>query len=316
MEDLARILQVQRKLGFKVDAWQIYLAAPAWLRDRVMALDYQDESDDDWEYAETLLTESLHDGGHRGNYFISILEDCNTRHSLEADFGAGKFLRSSQPGNIIVGDEEHVQKLQGTGPYHTFMIFIKKCVVDDFFREATQSDRGLPEHLLRMSFRDEKLSAITKQIFQHFRQPRQVGRRMIKEYLQNQILERLLEVSGKKVDRLTSDDQLQPTRLIDILDFMRAHCTEDLSLNQLAEQANVSRSHFVRLFRQTTGESPKQFLLKLKLERAKQLLATAPHLTVLEIARSCGFYDQSHLARALRQADGITPAVFRSGAFL
>ncbi|UUO08531.1 AraC family transcriptional regulator [Blastopirellula sp. J2-11] len=280
-----------------------------------MALDYQDESDDDWEYAEALLTESLHDGDCRGNYFISILEDCDTRYSLEADFGAGKFLRSSQPGNIIIGDEESVQKLQGKGPYHTYMIFIKKCVVDDFFREATQSDQGLPEHLLRMSFRDEKLRLITKQIFQHFRQPRNVGRRMIKEYLQNQVLERLLAISGKKINRLTSDDTLQPTRLIDILDYMREHCTEDLSLNQLAEHANVSRSHFVRLFRQTTGESPKQFLLKLKLERAKQLLATAPHLSVLEVARTCGFYDQSHLARVLRQAEGITPTLLRREPF-
>src|SRR5579859_7624117 len=57
-----------------------------------------------------------------------------------------------------------------------------------------------------------------------------------------------------------------------VMDFVQAHLVQDLSLEALAQQAGFSSYHFARLFRQTTGESPHQFVLRQRIERAQRLL--------------------------------------------
>src|SRR5260370_41150018 len=60
-----------------------------------------------------------------------------------------------------------------------------------------------------------------------------------------------------------------------VTDFMRAHLSQDLSLDVLAQQIGFSPYHFARLFRQTLRESPHQFVLRPRIERAQHLLKKA-----------------------------------------
>lgn len=83
----------------------------------------------------------------------------------------------------------------------------------------------------------------------------------------------------------------------------------DLSLNQLAAAANVSPFHFARLFKNTTGIAPHQFVLRLRLERAKRLIA-AGQLSLTEIALAVGFFDQAHFTNVFRRTFGLTPKAF------
>lgn len=95
-----------------------------------------------------------------------------------------------------------------------------------------------------------------------------------------------------------------------VTDFIQAHLDQDLSLEALAQQAGFSSYHFARLFRQTTGESPHQFVLRRRVERAQQLLkeTTAP---LAQIALESGFANQSHLTRAFKQQYSLTPRAYR-----
>jgi AraC family transcriptional regulator len=54
------------------------------------------------------------------------------------------------------------------------------------------------------------------------------------------------------------------------MDFVQDHLSQDLSLEALAQQIGFSPYHFARLFRQTTGESPHQFVLRQRIERAQR----------------------------------------------
>ncbi len=312
MEDLAKFLRLRNSPTSHIDSCKIFRQSPGWIRDRVLAVDYRIDPENPWEYAEILLSEAFHDGGRRDYFFISLLEDSDTRFSLEVDFGAGKYLRNNQPGSIVFGDEESVQTIKGIGPFHTSMIYVHKDVVHNYFKELTQSESTSPEALLTRSFRDDTLQVLIKQLIYHFRQPVQTGQTMLRQHLQDRILHRLLDVSHQKTPTLSDDDHLSQRSLKRVVDYMHLHFVQDLSLDELAKQAEVSRSHFVRLFRQSLGESPKQYLLKLRLQKAKELLAIeAKHVTVLQIAQACGFCDQSHLAREFRQVYGTTPAAFR-----
>jgi len=68
--------------------------------------------------------------------------------------------------------------------------------------------------------------------------------------------------------------------------------------------------HFARLFRRTVGVPPHQYVLRRRVERAKELLLTG-RLGLSEVALAAGFSDQSHLTRVFRRAVGLTPARFR-----
>ena len=91
--------------------------------------------------------------------------------------------------------------------------------------------------------------------------------------------------------------------------FIAENLGERFTLDDLARQAGVSRFHFARLFRVSTGDSPMAYLLKSRIERAKQMLLQDDR-PVCEIAAALGFCDQSHLTRTFRRMTGQTPREF------
>lgn len=91
--------------------------------------------------------------------------------------------------------------------------------------------------------------------------------------------------------------------------YMETHIGENVSLGDLAGAACVSRFHFARLFRVSTGNSPMAFLLRLRVERAKEMLRRGD-AKIAEIAAALGFFDQSHFARSFRRVVGVSPREF------
>jgi AraC family transcriptional regulator len=103
---------------------------------------------------------------------------------------------------------------------------------------------------------------------------------------------------------------LSPRQLRRVVDFVRAHLSQDLSLDTLAQHTGFSAYHFARLFRRTTGESPHQYVLRQRIERAQELLEQ-PDLPLIEIACATGFAHQSHLTQQFKRQFGVTPSVYR-----
>jgi len=95
-----------------------------------------------------------------------------------------------------------------------------------------------------------------------------------------------------------------------VTEFILAHLNQDLSLAVLAQQVGFSPYHFTRLFRQATGESPHQFVMRQRIERAQHLLQEAD-LPLAHIALESGFANQSHLTQAFKRHLGLTPAAYR-----
>jgi AraC family transcriptional regulator len=86
--------------------------------------------------------------------------------------------------------------------------------------------------------------------------------------------------------------------------------TGDTSLSELASLCGLSRSYFVRAFKQVTGMPPHRWLLMQRVKRAKVLLR-GTNMPIAGIAVACGFADQSHLTRVFSKAFSISPAAWR-----
>jgi len=104
---------------------------------------------------------------------------------------------------------------------------------------------------------------------------------------------------------------LPPARLRRVFEYIDANLDVGVRLNMLAREAGVSAFHFARLFKESTGNSPHQYLLQRRLDRAKTMLRQ-PAMSLAEISTSTGFADQSHFTKVFRRFTGVTPSEYRS----
>jgi AraC family transcriptional regulator len=95
-----------------------------------------------------------------------------------------------------------------------------------------------------------------------------------------------------------------------ITDYIHEHLAESIQLEDLSQQVGFSPYHFTRLFRQSVGESPHQFVLRQRVEHAQHLLRYTD-LPLAQIALVCGFAHQSHMTQVFKRSVKLTPAAFR-----
>ena len=96
--------------------------------------------------------------------------------------------------------------------------------------------------------------------------------------------------------------------------YMEAHYSDSGLTNQsIADHLEVSEVYLRRMFREVFHTTPKQYILDLRLRKAKQLLAEG-HLPVNEIGEICGFSSVYHFSRAFRQVTGLSPTEYRNNA--
>jgi AraC-like DNA-binding protein len=93
--------------------------------------------------------------------------------------------------------------------------------------------------------------------------------------------------------------------------FLEERFAHKICIEELASQVGLSPRHFARSFLQATGCTPHDYLLQLRLSRARELMTRPSQAVCLkQIAESCGFYDQTHFGRHFRRVFGTTPAAF------
>jgi AraC family transcriptional regulator len=90
------------------------------------------------------------------------------------------------------------------------------------------------------------------------------------------------------------------------MEYMQDHYAESITLDKLTRLSNLSSSHFINSFKQTLGVTPHQYLLKIRIERAKEKLQRSS-LPLSEIAYELGFTDQSHFSRYFKKITGMSP---------
>jgi AraC family transcriptional regulator len=104
----------------------------------------------------------------------------------------------------------------------------------------------------------------------------------------------------------------QPRAVTQAVDFIHDNYAGGLSLSDIAAAAHLSPFHLSRIFKKATGVSPHQYLLQVRVNSARSLLAAgAGGRSLAEVAAAVGFADQSHLTRHFKRMLGVTPKQMR-----
>lgn len=96
-----------------------------------------------------------------------------------------------------------------------------------------------------------------------------------------------------------------------IRDYVGENMHEPISLAELAGTVGMSKYHFSRRFKDSTGMTPHSYVTAARLTRAKRILARYKTIPLVEVATACGFSDQSHMNRVFKKYLGTTPGKFR-----
>lgn len=95
--------------------------------------------------------------------------------------------------------------------------------------------------------------------------------------------------------------------------FVESNIAQEFAVDDLARLAGLSTFHFAREFKRSTGATPHQYVIRQRIERAKQTLVDG-RSSIADVAADCGFSDQAHLARTFKQLVGLTPSQWQKSA--
>lgn len=136
------------------------------------------------------------------------------------------------------------------------------------------------------------------------------GRLYAESLIQTLTLHLLKNYSTATARRKTARGGLSGYKLRRVQEFIDANLETDLSLAEIAAVCDLSQYHFARAFRASTGLTPQQYLMRQRIERAKELLAK-DDLPIVEISLQTGFKNQSHFTTLFRKYTKFTPKLWR-----
>jgi AraC family transcriptional regulator len=131
--------------------------------------------------------------------------------------------------------------------------------------------------------------------------------RMYREALSTALAVHLLREYGAAVPGPKKQHGGLPReKLVRAVEYIQDQLHTDLTVSRIAQAVYVSPYHFTKLFKQSTGQSPHQYVVEARVRKAKELL-TKGKFTISEVAYRVGFVDQSHLTRHFKRVFGLPP---------
>ncbi|KAB8331766.1 AraC family transcriptional regulator [Scytonema tolypothrichoides VB-61278] len=177
-------------------------------------------------------------------------------------------------------------------------------------KEAVEIDPHQIELLPEFRVRNPSIEQIGMMLLTELKNGGLAGRLYIESLTNVLAVQLLRNYSATQPSVSLYNGGLSERQLLVVTDYIHEYLSEEIKLSQLAELLGMSQFHFSRLFKQSVGIPPHQYLLQQRVERAKQLLKQT-ELSITEVAFLCGFNSHSHLSKWFRQLTGITPKTYR-----
>ena len=230
----------------------------------------------------------------------------------DADFewwSEGKHrVEKTEPGILIVLPPGTRDRLLWRGPSKRLLLSIRADRLASFAAELGYT--RVPEFQAKWALKDSGLKQLIAEMGREAEAEWPLGRLyadLLSIGLQSHLLRRQALESVPIPD---AKGGLIMPRLRRALEYITEHLESDLRLEDIARELELSSFHFARGFRNSTGQTPYQYLLDQRMERAKVLLRIGRE-SIQEIALECGFSSPVNFSRTFRQRVGIAPGVWR-----
>lgn len=123
-------------------------------------------------------------------------------------------------------------------------------------------------------------------------------------------LEELIVILSRAYSKLDTKESKLLIRISKVLDYIEANFEEEINLPTLAEKCYMSVRNFQRIFKKATGQSPIDYLIHIRLQKAKSLLRNTD-LPLVDVAFKAGFSEYNYFSRKFKQIIGVPPTKYK-----
>ena len=211
-------------------------------------------------------------------------------------------------GDISITPADILNSYQAYGDDHYVLIRIPTLLVERVATETTNSASKI-ELTTEFRARNQQIEQLAMLLRTELHRGDSGLGQLYVESLTNALTVNLLRDYGGKLQIPIYEGGLSDSQLLRVTDDINDCLTQTIKVQDMAKLLGISRFHFSRLFKQTTGISPHQYVMQQRIELAKQLLKQ--DLTIADIALECGFNSHSHLGKYFRAITGMTPKAYR-----
>jgi AraC family transcriptional regulator len=232
---------------------------------------------------------------------------------LERDIGRAWVTRQIGPGHIFVTRSKTPYEVRYSSPPGEELEIIQVHIaVDQFLAALEEVYPGKAEQVEVLDFfgRDEALAHLCFVCAEMLsaRTPASSKRvTALTQFFAAHLAEKYTRAAGEEP---VFRGGLPICQLRKVEDYVREHLAEDVPVERLAELVELSSSHFSRVFKESTGMSPLQFVVRERITFAQQLIRETSR-SLIEIALHVGYTSPSHFAQVFRRVVGVTPTEFR-----
>ena len=215
-----------------------------------------------------------------------------------------------QRGDILITPANTPLFVRWLGDEDCLRIRLTREFVRSIARETLNKDYDSLELLPEFQIRNPQIEACAMMLFAEWQQEH-FDNGLYLDSLTNVLTVNLLRHHTASKPKLPIyEGGLPPRQLSQVLDYIDTYLEQNIKLTDLAQLLDMSQFHFSRLFKQSIGLTPHQYLSQQRVERAKELLKKTDRL-IIDIALECGFSSHSHLSKQFRQFTGMTPKTYR-----
>jgi AraC-like DNA-binding protein len=227
------------------------------------------------------------------------------------------------PGESVIVPPNELMKIdfpeaETENPTQCIALSISKEMIDNTFDllNDTLPDRMIPNewgldltnfHLINT----QDLSEIINRFIRIGVKERSREKDVIATLALKELLIRLTQTQARELLEKTYKQMASHNRLAHVVAFIKSNIREDITLETLSAEACMSKTHFSRTFKNDLGLSPMDFILKERLNLAKNYLRMANY-QIQEVCYMSGFNNITYFIRAFKAEFGVTPKVFQS----
>ena len=146
---------------------------------------------------------------------------------------------------------------------------------------------------------------LLRRIISSFASGKMIKEPVLSSYIE-QILAELFVLSSKYESKINEQESV----IDKALDFINNNFCKQIPLEQIAKRAAISKYHFIRTFKKETGHTPHNYIINLRINKAKSLLITSG-LQIKAIAFESGFKSEAHFIQTFINRTGMSPSIFR-----
>jgi AraC family transcriptional regulator len=239
---------------------------------------------------------------------LVLVQDLLGGWRTHGDSGGGHFDVTSEKGNLYLAAPNFAHTINVSTNSHCRKLTFPTTQWDSVLNEAAGGAYSLESlQFCRGPFRSQAIQSALRNLWALSDEEGAPSRLLVRA-AGCEILAELCRLSGASL--APARGGLAPWAKRRCLELMQERLSEDISLDELATEAQLSPFHFARMFKESVGVPPRAYLTRLRLERACELLETTD-LPVTEIAMEVGYSSNQVLARIFVKHRQMTPSDYR-----